>query len=807
MRKAIENWFEKSGYVIFRHRYTAVILMFALTMVLGFQMLNIVMDTSYESMVKVDDPERITYNEFRDQFGGDQIIVVAVKTQEIFNIDFLKKLQSLHNDIEEQVPYLEEINSLINARNTYGKDDTLVVEDLIGDRLDLEQATEQTIDLVKIKSIALKNPAYLNNYISEDSKTTAIIIKLQGIIVEENDAVIEDEFLFDEGRGRETHYLGEKENNMVFHALQKIADHYNKSDFKIAITGAPYVEETMNFTVKKAALQLVLVSYLLMSVILALFFRRVAGVILPMVIALMSISSILGCMAVFNIPFTQCSLCLPTFLIAISTADAIHILTIFFRGYNKGESKEEAIAHALAHSGLPVVLTTLTTAAGFLSFAYSELRTIGELGIFSAGGVLFALLYTLVMLPGLIAIFPIKKFETGPEKKACLLDNILISIGNFATGHPIKIIIVCTIVFITFSVFMFKLRFFVNIVNQFPDNSTIKNDTLFIDKELKGGLAVEVIVDTNKENGLYEPTIVNKIERLSTYMEAYQTPDIFVGKVFSINDIIKETNRALHNNNEAYYKIPQNRDLIAQELLLFENTGAEDLEKIVDSQFSKTRVTLKIPYVDIFEIGTLTTHIKDKFQEAFQEKATITVTGIGRLMGTVMPKAIYSMSRSYVIAFSIITIIMILLVGNVKIGTICMAPNLLPILMVMGFMGMTGLPLDLNAMLIGAVAIGLVVDDTMHFVYNFRKYHDRFGTSRKAVEETLLGTGRALLITTIALSTNFLSTGLCGKLSTVVMFGVCTGLVIILALATDFTLLPALLTVIKRREQNHVKAL
>jgi predicted RND superfamily exporter protein len=180
------------------------------------------------------------------------------------------------------------------------------------------------------------------------------------------------------------------------------------------------------------------------------------------------------------------------------------------------------------------------------------------------------------------------------------------------------------------------------------------------------------------------------------------------------------------------------------------------------------------------------------FDEVFQGVAEVTVTGLAALLARTIPAALHSMARSYVIAFAVISILMLLLVGDLKLGLLSMCPNLLPILMVMGLISLCGVSLDITTLFIGSVAIGLVVDDTIHFVYNFRKYLDEYGSTAAAIRETFLGTGRAMLITSVILTLNFFVL-LSATLNHSFKFGLFTGIVIIFALLADFLLAPALL--------------
>jgi predicted RND superfamily exporter protein len=275
-------------------------------------------------------------------------------------------------------------------------------------------------------------------------------------------------------------------------------------------------------------------------------------------------------------------------------------------------------------------------------------------------------------------------------------------------------------------------------------------------------------------------------------IEAIKTDEFYVGKVISIIDIVKETHQALHGNDKSYYSIPDDRATVAQELLLFENSRPEEIEKIADSLFRETRITLKTKWSDSVIYERYVKQLKQMFDEAFKGEAEVTVTGLAALLARTIPAALHSMAKSYIIAFVVISILMLLLVGNVKLGLLSMCPNLLPIFMVMGLISLCGIPLDINSLFIGSIAIGLVVDDTIHFVYNFRKYLDETGSPQSAIRETFLGTGRALLMTSIILSMHFFVL-LSASLKHSSNFGLFTGIVIIFALLSDFLLAPALL--------------
>ena len=486
----------------------------------------------------------------------------------------------------------------------------------------------------------------------------------------------------------------------------------------------------------------------------------------------------------------------------MGVCDSVHILAIFYRELARGKTKDAAITHAMGHSGLAIVMTSLTTMAGLLSFLAADLTAIAEIGTYAAIGVMLALIYTVVLLPVFIALFPLK--STPPQKESTVsIERALGKIADFSVAHTWKILAAGLILLIIFVPAVFKLKFSHNIVQYFPDDNPYRQSLEHVDESLNGTITLEVVLDTHKENGLYDPGVLNRIEYLTRQLQEFQHPEIYVGKVFSIIDILKETHQALNENDPAAYHVPQERDIIAQELFLFENSGADDLERIVDSQFSKTRITIKTPWVDAMVCRNFIRVIEGKLKEVFKDGATTHSTGLMALLARALSAAIYSMAKSYGIALIAITIMMIVMLGSLRLGLVSMIPNLLPIIISMGLMGWMDIPLDLNSLMIGSIAMGVVVDDTVHFMYNFQKYYDRRPDPGYAIRQTLTGTGKALLITSLVLSTGFFIL-MTASLNHLVRFGLFTGITIIFALVADFFLAPALMVVLKGKKKEQM---
>ena len=795
IRDQIDIFFKRLGHRLYRNPVKALLFVLITTLVLILQIPNLVIDTSTEALLRKDDPIRLEYNEFRDQFGKAEMVIIAIQPPNIFDEAFLKKLKKFHTELENGIPYIKNVTSLINIRSIRSEGDALIVQDL------LENWPDEEIDMPVFQQKVMGNPVYLNTIISEDARLTAVIIETEASVsnpTEVEDALnafTEDDFSSDEDPNPAgltgDHYLTPRENHDIVEAVQRIVDRYQDPDFKIFFSGSPVVTDIFNISLVKDMKKCMLLSVMASALFFGLLFRRVSGVILPQVIVSLSMISTVGLMALCNVPFKITTMIIPGFLVGVGLADSVHVLSIFYRHYSQNGNKENAVAFSLGHSGLPIVMTSMTTAAGLLSFSYAKLTAIAEMGIFAASGVLLAVFYTIIMLPALLALLPIK--QTGSaEKKSHVMDRVLLFFADFSTSRPVPILFTSAVIFVFSLIFVTRLEFSHNDIEYFPDNTQVKKDLIHIDRELKGVLALEVIIDTGKENGIYEPEILNRIDSLAGRIETIKRDELFVGKVISIVDILKETNQALNGNHPDHYTVPQNRDAIAQQFLLIENSGSEDLEKIVDSQFQKTRFTIKTPWVDSVIFEKFIKEIHQLFNETFKDKADIGISGEIALMARTIPATLHSMTQSYLIAFAVITVMMIILVGDLRIGLLSMIPNLLPILFVMGLIGLSGLPLSLNTLMIGSIAIGLVVDDTIHFMYNFRRYYMKTNDAYIAVRETLLSTGRALLITTLILSAGFFCI-MFGSLKNFVHFGFFTGLTIIFALLADFLVAPALM--------------
>ena len=794
-RKVVDDSFYRIGLRIYDNPKKVLILVFILISILGYFAPKIVINTSTESFLHDTDPTLLSYEKFRDQFGRDDMIIIALHPKNVFDIEFLKVLKTLHEDLENNVPLVAEVTSLINARNTRGDGDTLIVEKLF------ETFPESENELETIKKRAIDNELYKNLLLSEDQRFTTIIIRTScysGDITEGNELGdfvdgTEPAGIINDGSPKK--YLTDSENNKVIREIEKIVKKYDLDNAEVHIAGSPVVADYLKRSMVRDMKTYLRIAILTIVILLFIMFRRISGIVMPIVIILLTLLSTIGVMASQGTELKLSAQILPSFLLAVGVADSVHVLALFYRHLNQSGNKKDAILYAFSRSGLAIFMTSITTTVGLLSFSTAEVAPVADIGVYCAIGIMFALFYTILLIPAFIAIFPVQAKKALQQNSDTLAfdHRVFNKIANLTTTRPYMVItlFLAIVVICLYGASQIKIEHVH--MKWLPEDNPARAGNELIDAELKGSTSLEVVVDTQSENGILNPDILNGLDKSTEVFGQYNAKEFSAGKAWSITTVLKETNQALHENDPAYYSIPQDRDLIAQEFLLFENSGSDDLEKYTDSLFSKARFTIKVPFVDAMAYTDFITDVKMHFISMFPD-AKIEITGLVPLVAGVISSAIKSMQKSYLYTIIVISFMMILLIGNIKIGVISMIPNLTPVVGMLGIMGWLGLPMDLFSMFVGSIAIGLSVDDTIHFMHHFNKYYEETGTVKISVEETLKTAGRAMSVTSITLSLAFFMFML-SDMNNISNFGLLTGITIIMAWLSDFFLAPALMAI------------
>jgi predicted RND superfamily exporter protein len=787
-----ETGFGSMGILVSRHPWFWLLGVILLTASLAAQLKNLHTDTSVEGFLSADSPAIKHYDEFRRQFGRDEIFMVTIEVDELFESGFIETLREFHETLENTVPYVDTVDSLINARHTYGRDDELVIEDLLEDELPTDP-----VKLQQIKDYTYSNPQYESYLISRDHKLVTVVVKLLPFLTEEDD----------EGnitrRTRSDVQLGESDQ-----AIRKVISSFNnRFAGEVQLSGSPAVGIALGTAVKTDFGVFTGMALSIIAAVLAVVFRRASGVLMPLFVMILGLTATISTMAIFNTPIQMTTSMLPSFLLAVCVGYAIHLLTIFYQHYDQGAEKPEALSKAMEHTGLAIFFTSITTAAGLGSFSWSELAPVASIGIYGAIGALLAFFYTIFLLPSLIMIFPIKRKKptsanTRKENEAArfnLLNTVIDACIKLATKSPVVVSASGIALFILTISLALQLEFTHNSLLWFPEDHHVRKALEKSEARMGGTLPIEIIVDTGEPGKALEPELLYKIEHSIAEISQWKFDNVRVAKALSVNDIIRETNQALNANDPAHYIVPANRDLIRQELFMVELDASDDLFLLVDPNYQTLRVTLFVPWLDAVEYQEFIHELRKHFSEKYNEN--IEVTGLTVILAQTFAEMLFSTAQSYALAGAVIAMMMVILMGGLRIGLISMLPNLLPITLVLALMKISGVPLDAFTLLIGSIAIGLTVDDTVHFMHGFKREYAKHHDPVKAIYDTLHTTGRAMLVTTIVLSFGFLVYTQ-SVLENLFNFGVLTALCITFALLADFLFAPALMMVLSKHTKG-----
>jgi len=809
----IESKFEQMGRWIYVHPKRVILVMLLLFAILASNLFSIQVDTSTEAFFSEKDQTRITYNNFREQFGRDEIVLALIHPEKVFDIEFLKKLKSFHEDLEEEVPHLDEVQSLINVTAMRGEGGDLIIEELMADW------TGDDAGVMDLKERVLKNKSYRNFLVSEDGQYTTVLIRSNAFSDVGKDidqeGILEDGFSDEEetslSDNEKSQLLTDEQNSEFVEAIKSLADRHRNLDFPIELGGSPIMVHDLNKAMFSDMPIFVLASLGVIAILLLLLFRRVSGLLLPILTVILSLLTALGLVGLTGTKLTVVMQILPSFLLAVGIGYSIHLLVIYYRHLHEHGDKGDAIAFAMGHSGLAILITSLTTAGGLLSFVPVKVAPVSDLGLYGAAGVLLCVFFTLVLLPALLSVLPEGKPAVVADKlymqetshpRISFADRMLKGCGNFAVNQPWTVIVISTLIALMSSFGAAQLRFSHNPVAWLPDNHSLRNATDAINDHMKGSAAIELVVEREEEDAVKDPEFMKRLDEFNRFSEGLSHNKIVVGKSSSVVDVVKEINQVLNEDREEYYKVPMDRGMIAQELLLFENGGTDDLESLVNTPYSKARVTIKTTWVDANQYSGLLLKLERKIEDLFGKEKSYVVTGLIPIMVKTITFLMEGMLISYLIAGVVITLMMIILLADFRLGLWSMIPNFFPVLVGLGVMGMLDLPIDAMSILVGSIAIGLAVDDTVHFMHNFRRSYNIHEDIELAVEKTLTSTGRAMLLTTIVLSVGFFIFIL-SSMNNLFSFGLITGLVIIIALLGDILLAPAMMAVIYKNSPSN----
>lgn len=757
-------------------------------------------DGSIEGFFKKDDPQLVAYDQFRRQFGQDGQIVIGLEaTGSIFAPEFIDRLTALHKELEREVPHLEDISSLVNARDVRGTEESFVVENL------LLRRPSTAAEWQAFEHKARSNQVYRDLLLTPDASFTVVMLKpnrygaapAPAAAAAATTATATTTASFAEGDlkpGAPGKFLSAQELGVMVEKATAVARKHEAAGFKVYVSGSPVASTTIVRLLGSDMGRYMLLSIGVMLVLITALTRRPTCAFLAALVIALTLFSTFGLMAATGTAIKPPTQVLLSVILVASVCELIHIVTIFYQQIQAGRPKQEALRHTAEHCAMPVFYTSLTTAAGMAAFSTSPLAPVSDLGWFGAIAVLLAMVYTWTVVSVCVRLFRVRPRgkQVSVEKGAY---RWTLRLAMFSHRRPWVIVAGAVPVLAVLAVGLTQVKFAHNSLMWLPDQEPVRVATAKLDDKLHGSVGLEIVVDTGVPGGVREKAFLDQVNLAAAELRKLGAQDVVVGKTIAVTDVLKDINQAIHAGDPKHYVVPD-AALAKQEFTLFENSSSDDIHDFVDAEYRRTRITARLPWLEASTYNAFIGRVETLFKASFPQ-AQVAVTGNMALLARTSTHVMSSMADSYLNSLIAIPLMMMLLLASVRLGLLSMVPNVLPIVAVLGIMGFLGMPLDTFSMLAGSIALGLIVDDSVHFFHNYGRYYREHGDVGRAIEATIQTTGRSMVHATVILSAAFAGFAL-SQMHNVRDFGIVMVLTICLAMLTDLLLSPALLTLMQR---------
>ena len=771
------TFFARLAEGILRFRWLLLLLISLLTIFAFYEMRNLRMDNSNEAFFLEGDPTKLLLDKFRDTFGNEDFVYVLIETGDFFEADTIRLIKKLAEDLEEHVPYVKDMKFLGNVEFVEGVEGGIEISDLIG------KIPETSEEMKLIKQRAMNEPLYLDNLISRDGKTAAILLECERYPDEKADPRKE-----------------------IPPAVYKVLDNPEYADLEMYAVGTPIIDYEMDEISAREMSLFGRICLGLQMLILLWVARGVRGVVTPLLVVILSVFWTLGLVGVLDWTLSLMVMMLPVLLICVGIGDSMHIISEFQDQQSRGLARREAIVKALALVGIPCLLTSITTAAGFLSFCGTVIKPARELGIYSAIGVIMAFLLSLIMVTIVFSFgkdkkkvsdlegsptWKVKEKETSTDRND-VFDRVLKGIVFFNLKYP-KAILGIFILLTVLSVSGYRLiEVETNSIGFISMDLPLRQAYDYVDSHMGGSMSMEIMLDTGKKDGIKKIEFLREMEALQNYINHHP----LTRKTTSVIDILKKMRRAVHENRMEYYTLPETSAQAVEYLFLYESSGGEGLDKQVSFNYDIARISAHTKSLNSKDVRTFTSDIDRFVKENIDPSIKVEYTGTMPWVKAMSDYVAQGQKRSFILAFLAITCMMIIVLRSFKLGLISMIPNVFPVLISLGLMGFLGIYMSLPLMIMSPIIIGVAVDDTIHFFMRYRREFERTGTYEKAAKATLSTVGRPIMFTTMTLVAGFSVFGL-SNMYNVVHFGLFAAFAFLWALLADFFLAPAMMLLFK----------
>jgi len=727
-----------------------------------------------------DNPQLQAFEEIQTRFAKTDslVIVIAPKSGNIYTPETLSLIRRFTEEAW-LTPYSSRVDSLANYQHTEADGDDLLVEDLIS-----EDATFTPAQIEKIKRVALSEPMIRQSIVSVDSDVTVINITVQLPEADKTMEVVE-----------------------VYDFVSDLVDKYqlqypNTQFYKAGIVA-------MNYAFMSSAQAdistLVPIMLLVVLVFLSVMLRSITSVIATLIVIISSVVSTMGLSGWAGMYMNIATVNIPTLVLTLAVADCVHIIATMRHQMVEGKEKADALFSSVNVNALPVVITSVTTAVGFLMMNMSDSPVLRDFGSLAALGVMIACILSLTLLPALLMLIPVHVNIKPKGRQLDLMDYL----ADFVVKYRKRILPISILLIVIFAALIPLNKVSDDSVKYFHDSSEFRQAANFMQEHISGMGSISISVDSNEPYGIADPIFLTTVEHFTKWLR--EQPE--VNHVASLSDTYKRLNKNMYNDDDAYYRLPDNRELAAQYLLMYEMSLPYGLD--LNNQVSIDKSALKIQ-VTTENLGSVAmVDLENRIYRWFAINSSdikgstntnhylVKASSPSLMFAHIGETNMASMLLSLPISLLFISCLLILALRSFTLGAISIVPNMVPAVIGFGFWALISGEVNLGLSVVASLTLGIVVDDAVHFLTKYQAARHNGKSAEDSVRYAFHTVGRALWITTVvliagfsvlAMSTFRLNSDM-GQLSSIVIF---------LALAVDFFLLPCLLILLDRKELINV---
>lgn len=720
--------------------------------------------SNYRVFFSPQNSELMAFENFQATYTKNDNIFFFVKPRnekdEVFSRNVITAVERL-TEQAWQIPYAIRVDSVTNFQRTWAQGDELIVEDLVRDAGDLDQD-----ELDQKARIAAAEPLLHRNLLAKDGTATGVNVVLQ--YPEQSEAEVPQAVAFARDLAKEVEAAYPVE---------------------VYLTGVSVLNHAFAEAGQKDAMTLIPAMYGILLLATLLVLRSFAGTIATLFIIVTSTLTAVGLAGHYGAYLSPISITAPTVIMTLAVADSIHILVSMMGLMRKGSSKQAALREALRSNFMPITITSLTTIIGFLALNFSDSPPFNHLGNITAIGIGAAWLYSILLLPAVLCVLPVKTRNRPGNRLHS--DALLDTLSRFVTTRSKPILIVSAVFAGVLIASLPKIELNDQWVDYFDQRVKFRADTDTALATMPGIYPMEFSVSAKTPGGVSDPDYLYNLERFTKWLR--EQPQ--VEHVFSYTDIIKRLNMNMHGDDGGYYHIPEDRDLAAQYLLLYEMSlpFGLDLNDRINVDKSATRVTATLRNVTTAETRAFMEVSEEWLRANLPQHMWTKATSANVMFAFISQRNIDSMLVGNVAAVLLIALVLILALRSAPLGILSLIPNVLPILMTYGMWALLVGRLGMAAATVSATSLGIIVDDTVHFLARYRRARREYNYDPPvAIRHALLNVGPALIANSVILAAGFAFLAL-STFKVNLEMGLLTALAIGFALLFDFLVLPALL--------------